>query len=96
MKEIGLRIKKVRKEIGISQSVMAENLGVKRSTYSGYENGVHCMSYETLINFSILTESSIDYILKGEGSRNETQKELLDRVNRMSKLILRIKVLINE
>lgn len=49
---IGANLKVLRKRKGVSQEEMAKALGLTRSTYSGYENGVAQPSLEGLIKLS--------------------------------------------
>lgn len=46
--QIGSRIKFLRKEKGMSQKEMAKTLGLKASTYSGYENNYRVPNAEML------------------------------------------------
>ena len=67
--KIGDRWKQVRKEVGWSQALMAEKLGLKVTTISGIENGRNNPSLEKIEKLSQLTEVCIDWILSGRGSK---------------------------
>jgi transcriptional regulator with XRE-family HTH domain len=61
---IGNNLKLLRKRKGFSQEDVSQKLGLHRSTYSGYENGVAQPNIENLIAFSGLFEVSVDEMLK--------------------------------
>jgi putative transcriptional regulator len=49
--ECGRRIKQARKATGITQAEAAKKLGMKRTTYATYEQGVHDTSVSTVYHF---------------------------------------------
>ncbi|MBK7131242.1 MAG: helix-turn-helix transcriptional regulator [Crocinitomicaceae bacterium] len=55
---IGDNLKLLRKRRGVSQEEIATELGLTRSTYSGYENGIAEPSIETLIKISAYYDMS--------------------------------------
>lgn len=57
------RLKKTREEKGLTQSEIAEKLGINRVTYTGYETGKHEPSLDMLIKISELYKTSTDYLL---------------------------------
>ena len=90
-KEVGERLREIRKSLGISQSEMADIMGVSRSSYSGYENGYAAMPYSDLIEFSRQTSVNCDYILKGkEWGRAEISKTIQENL-RLKVIFSRIK-----
>lgn len=60
------RIKRLRKNKGLKQQEIAELLGVKRNTYSDWENGKTEPSFENLIKLADLLEVSIDWLFGRE------------------------------
>jgi len=73
-------IKILRKRKGRTQDEVAYALNLKRSTLSGYENGVAQPDIETLISFSSYFNISIDTILKVDISKlSESQLGELER-----------------
>lgn len=56
-------LKRLRKEIGASQAVVADAIGITRSAYSHYENGLREPDNATLQKLSEFFGVSIDYIL---------------------------------
>lgn len=48
-KQVGQRLKQLRNQKGVSQKVVADYLGVDRSTYTNYEMGTTTMTYVTIL-----------------------------------------------
>lgn len=73
-------IKILRKRRGRTQDEVAYNLNLKRSTLSGYENGIAQPGIEILISFSGYYNVSIDTLLKIDISKlSESQLGELER-----------------
>ena len=74
------RIKQLRKKKGISQSELAELIGVKNNTVSTWERGTRKPDFEALNLLSNYFEVSFEYILgssdKEEARVKPTQNEL--------------------
>ena len=74
------RIKQLRKKKGISQSELAELIGVKNNTVSTWERGTRKPDFEALNLLSDYFEVSFEYILgssdKEEARVKPTQEEL--------------------
>ena len=74
------RIKQLRKKKGISQSELAEVIGVKNNTVSTWERGTRKPDFEALNLLSDYFEVSFEYILgssdKEEARVKPTQEEL--------------------
>lgn len=62
MKIFGKRLREVRKNKGLKQQEIAELLGVKRNTYSDWENGKTEPSFESLVKLVDLFEVSLDWL----------------------------------
>lgn len=60
------RLKKLRKNKGLKQQELAEILGIKRNTYSDWENGKTEPSFENLIKLADLLEVSLDWLFGRE------------------------------
>ena len=74
---IGENLKLLRKRRQLSQEEIASELGLTRSSYSGYENGVAEPNLENLIKFSEYFNISLDKLIKrnlGKISENEWSK----------------------
>ena len=74
------RIKQLRKKKGISQSELAEVIGVKNNTVSTWERGTRKPDFEALNLLSDYFEVSFEYILgssdKEEARVKPTQEQL--------------------
>ena len=62
--KIGTNIKSLRKRLGKSQEEMSAILGLTRSSYSGYENGVADPGIQTLILISDFYKVPLDSLLR--------------------------------
>lgn len=67
METINERLKKFRKTLKKSQQDFADTIGVKRSTYTGYENGAEIPRY-VIMSLHWRYMLNIDYV---EGEANE-------------------------
>lgn len=63
MMYFGIRLKKLREEKGITQTKLAELIGVKRATVSLYESSGAYPSVEKLIKVSRYFKVNSDYLL---------------------------------
>ena len=60
---IGEKILKYRKEMGMSQEELAEHLHVVRQTVSKWEKGTQMMGVDKYIRLSALYGVTVDYLL---------------------------------
>ena len=88
-KKIGQRIKKMRKEIGMSQQDLAKRFGMLRPTISQMENGERKVSAEELIKLSDILNISVQYLV---GLVDQPEIVLQERREKMTKPQLRINV----
>ncbi len=58
-----IRLKTLRENSGLSQSALAQNLGVKQSTVGGWESGNREPNFDTLSKIADLFGVSADYLL---------------------------------
>ena len=63
--QIGIIIKKLRKEKDITQEQLASHLNISRSTIAGYETKCHQPDYETLQKIAEFFEVTLDYLVSG-------------------------------
>ncbi len=80
------RLKELRKEVNLTQSEVAEELGLGRSTYSNYEQGTRFPDKETLINLSHFYEVSIDYLL-GETDGKQSADKVISKISKDKELL---------
>lgn len=82
------KIKKLRLDKNISQSVIANYIGVTQQQYSRYESGTHEPSLATLVKIAHFYDVSIDYLLEYEHETNDIQM-LISSLNDLDKEQLR-------
>ena len=66
----GEKLFQLRKEKGLSQEALAEQVGTTRQAISKWENDQGFPETEKLLQLSNIFEISIDYLLKDEQSSN--------------------------
>mgnify|MGYP004526898779 CR=1 FL=1 len=71
MESIGERIKRLRKNIGITQEELAEKIGLEGAAVSKYETNRVPLTQESLLRLSAIFNVSTDYILTGKNAINE-------------------------
>ena len=64
--ELGKQIKKYRKEISLSQDVLAEKIYVSRQTISNWENDKSYPDVKSLVLLSEIFNVSLDELIKGD------------------------------
>lgn len=87
IKALGTRIAALRKEQGLSQQVLADDLGIAQQTLAHYEVGRLRMPVSLLPEFSRRFSVSVDELLglrNGSGKRGPTPKlqQQIERLNR--------------
>ena len=63
MVNLGIRIKTLRRRDNLTQSQLADRLGLTKSVISAYENDLRLPSYDTLIAISRVFKVSTDFLL---------------------------------
>lgn len=61
-----LRLKEIRKKNGLSQQLLAQQLGVTQATLSGWENEKFEIDNKSLLKCSEIFNVSVDYLLGKE------------------------------
>lgn len=83
--EFSERLKKLRKEAGLTQVDVAEKLGISQPAYASWERGVKKPTQENLIKLSKILYVSVDYLLGNTESEQTSDVlediELLFRMN---------------
>lgn len=69
--EIGKRIFKRRKELGLTQDCLAERAGLSQSFLTCVERGEKGLGYDSIIKICEALETSADYLLTGIISQKE-------------------------
>lgn len=60
------KIREARERCGLTQSALAEKLGINGVTLSGYETGKHDPKSDTLVRIAQICGVSVDYLLGRE------------------------------
>lgn len=89
MVDFGKKIRTLRKQNNLTQSQLAERLGLTKSVISAYENDLRLPSYDTLVVIARVFKVSTDYLLGIE------PKEGLDLSGLTASEIKAIKELVN-
>jgi Predicted transcriptional regulators len=63
MLKTGQRIKELRAEQGLSQSKLAESIGVAQNTIAQYEKGIAKTSIEVIVRLAVALKTTTDYLL---------------------------------
>ena len=63
MVEIGNRIKDLRIENGMTQTQLAQKIGVATNTISQYEKGLSKTSIDVIVKLAVILETTTDYLL---------------------------------
>ena len=69
--KFGENFKKIRKQWGISQKLVADKLGVHQSNVSDWENDVSRPEYENLIKLAVLFNTDLNDLLNYEENAKE-------------------------
>ena len=88
-KSISKKLKELREEKGYLQKFIADKIGVRSNTLSGYENGTRSPDPEMILKLAELYDVSTDYLLGRTNNRNnktvddidEELQELLSEMN---------------
>lgn len=67
-----MRLKKLRKAKGLSQTQLANELGMIQQTYSNYENEKREPNIATLIKLADYFDVSVDYLIGHEKTSNHS------------------------
>lgn len=78
IKKIGIFLKQLRKENGMTQEQLGERIGVTNKTISRWETGNYIPPVECLLLLSSIYGISINEILAGERIPDEKMKEAAD------------------
>ncbi|MBQ2984036.1 MAG: helix-turn-helix transcriptional regulator [Candidatus Gastranaerophilales bacterium] len=68
MKNLGLRLKKIRKQVGCSQDEFAQKLGITKQAISNIENSKSAPSVNVLSKLALDYNVNLNYLIIGKGS----------------------------
>lgn len=85
--EIGKRILKTRKELGLTQEELADRSGLSQSFLTCVERGEKGLGFSSIVKISHALGTSTDYLLTGATSKKESNYilqlfELMDETQR--------------
>ncbi|WP_082084119.1 helix-turn-helix domain-containing protein [Paenibacillus beijingensis] len=85
---MGDRLRELRLRKNMSQEDVSKQIGITRSAYSHYEINNRQPVYETLIKLAAFFGVSLDYIIGGEGIKNDTHvtPETIEIIRRLNNL----------
>ncbi|MBN2259730.1 MAG: helix-turn-helix domain-containing protein [Clostridiales bacterium] len=63
MRTFGMRIKELRNDMNLNQTQLANLMGIAQTTIANYENDKRFPNQETLVAFSNIFNTSVDYLL---------------------------------
>lgn len=72
MDDLGMKIRKYRTTMKLSQAEFAQRLGVTGAAVSAYENGTRQPSYGTLLRIANVLGASVDELLGRTGQHRRT------------------------
>lgn len=82
LQEMGLRVSRRRKELGLTQEQVAEQMDVSIQMISNLELGRKAIRPENLIKICSVLSTSADYLLTGK----HNESEFLDLAHKIAKL----------
>lgn len=68
--KFGERLRKLRKQMDMTQEQVAKNLNIVRSTYAYYETGKTCPDFNTVVRLAHLFNVTTDYLLDADTTLN--------------------------
>lgn len=79
-KKCGKRIQNMRNSIGLTQDQLAEKLNIATSTLGNIERGSKGISIDLAVEFCVVLDVSLDYLILGERNKYLSMKEIIHRV----------------
>lgn len=76
-----MRLRQIRRSKGISQSVLAEKLGLTKQAISNYESGANAPTHSMLLRIADFMEADLDYLT---GRVDEKSAALMEKIRRLS------------
>lgn len=87
VEEIGNRIRRLRKDQGMTQAQLAAELNIGDRHLRKIEAGEKGPSIEILIEIATLFGVSLDYIILGKQSQSDLKQRLCDLIQNLSALV---------
>ncbi len=84
--EIGKRIRKLRREKGLTQEQLAEQLNVSTVHLAKIETGKRGCSLDILIGFAAFFNTGLDYLAFGKATEKELRGEIDAAIHALERL----------
>jgi len=79
---IGKRIAEARKSVGLTQTQLAEQLGISQQTMAHYEVGRLRIAVSTLLPLAEILNSSVDELVKGKATKGQGKRGPASKLQR--------------
>jgi len=80
---MGARIRAYRKQSGLTQSMLADSIGISTSFIGHIERGTRITSLETVVGLAKVLDVSLDVIVKGDEANPSYRTRVLNDVMRV-------------
>ncbi|WP_299966353.1 helix-turn-helix domain-containing protein [uncultured Oscillibacter sp.] len=87
IQKIGNRIRRLRKDQGMTQAQLAMKLNISDRHLRRIEAGEKGPSIDILIEIATMLDVSLDYIIMGKQSQSDLKQQLWDLVQSLSVLV---------
>lgn len=81
--EFSERLKKLRKQVQLTQVDVAEKLGISQPAYASWERGVKKPTQENLVKIAQILNVSVDYLL-GNSEKKDDELDNIELLFRMN------------
>ena len=87
--EFGERLFAARQQLGLSQTQMAEKLGITQPSYAGWERRETALKPEHLVQLSVILNVTVDHLLGKENGRQRgggpagKARQIFERVSQL-------------
>ena len=92
-RDLALRVRQIRENIGLTQEQFAERLGISLSAYNKIERAENQISLEILRRLNKELSISADYVLYGTQKKEEEAWQIIQCCSEYDKLLLLIRLL---
>ena len=88
MYDLGLRIKQIRTQRGLTQNELAKRINKSKSAVCGYESEAQVPPLDVLVSIASVLNVSLDYLVGFEGDDSISLRNLTSQQKRIINLIL--------
>jgi len=83
-KKIGKRVERLRNSLGLSKVEFAKQVGLSAQYLGTVESGITGLTLEKAVNICEVTGVSLDYLIRGEGEKEQVLFTLSDKLSDVS------------